>query len=84
MHLPAHAEVRLCVPTALRQMQFLVQSTLVYSLTIEMVGSSTEKVVQGAVVGAVGVVALMLSVYAPFNVGSNVLRPALAASGACA
>ena len=49
-------------------MQFLVQSTVVYSLTIEMVGGSAEKVVQGAVVGAVGVMALALSVYAPFIV----------------
>ena len=46
-------------------MQFLVQSTMVYSLTIEMVGSSTEKIVQGAVLGTLGVVVLALSVCAP-------------------
>jgi hypothetical protein len=39
---------------------------MVYSLTIEMVGSSTEKIVQGAVVGTLGLVVLALSVYAPF------------------
>ena len=38
---------------------------MVYSLTIEMVGSSTEKIVQGAVLGTLGVVVLALSVYAP-------------------
>jgi hypothetical protein len=61
-------------------MQFLVQSTMVYSLTIEMVGSSTEKIVQGAVLGTLGVVVLALSVYAP----SDALRPALEGRGACA
>ena len=65
-------------------MQFLVQSTLVYSLTIEMVGSSTENIVQGAVLGTLGVVVLALFVYAPFIAGSMALRPPLAASGACA
>jgi hypothetical protein len=56
-------------------MQFLVQSTMAYSLTIEMVGSSTETIVQGAVLGTLGVVALALSVYAPVIVGSMALRP---------
>ena len=48
---------------------------MVYSLTIEMVGSSTETIVQGAVLGTLGVVALALSVYAPVIVGSMALRP---------
>ncbi len=49
-------------------MQFLVQSTLVYALKIELVGSSTGKIVQGAVLGTLGVVVLALAVYAPFIV----------------
>ena len=51
--------------TALRKMQFLIQSTIVYSLTIEMVGGSTAKAVQGAVAGTLTGAALGLSVYAP-------------------
>jgi hypothetical protein len=47
-------------------MQFLVQSTLVYSLTIEMIGSSTENIVQGALLGTSGLVVWVLSVYARF------------------
>jgi hypothetical protein len=46
-------------------MQFLIQSTIVYSLTIEMVGGSTAKAVQGAVAGTLTGAALGLSVYAP-------------------